>query len=116
MTTGRLPFSGGSVGSFVNHISPRCGLSMCKFLLIQGESLLGELSPGSLLCNLFVAQAVVIGGDIGFQRRSPLFPRLFQKQLVQDGGLRAELSRACLLVQVSQTLRREGECAAPLNA
>src|SRR5208282_879750 len=115
MTTGRFPFSGGSVGSFVNHISPRCGLGMQEFLLIQGKMASGKFSPGSVFLDFGIAQAVVVGGDIGLERRSPLFHALFLKQLVQECGLGAQISPACLLVQVSETIGRESEGAPPLN-
>src|SRR5690349_1652794 len=104
MTTGRFPFSGGSVGSFVNQISPRCGTGMRKFLLVENKSLLGKFAPSSLLLDFLVAQAVVVSRDLGFKRRSPLFPGLFLKQLVQDCGLGVQSPVACLLLKISQTL------------
>src|SRR5208282_4537292 len=116
MMTGRFPFSGGSVGSFVNHISPRCGLGMQEFLLIQGKMASGKFSPGFVFLDFRIAQAVVVGGHVGFERRPPLFPCLFQKQLVQERGLGSQLSPACLIVQVSETLGRQGEGAPLLNA
>jgi len=78
MTTGRFPFSGGSVGNFVNQISPRCGLGMRQFLLAQNKIASGELSPGSLLFNFFVGQAVIVGDDICLKLSESLFARLFQ--------------------------------------
>src|ERR1035437_200844 len=114
MTTGRFPFSGGSVGSFVNQISPRCGTGMRKFLLVENKSLLGKFAPSSLLLDFLVAQAVVVSGDLGFERCSPLFRCFFQKQVVQDCGLGVQLPFAGLLLKISQTLGRESEGASPL--
>src|SRR5271165_2932836 len=103
MTTGRFPFSGGSVGSFVNQISPRCGLVMREFLLIQSEIASGKFSPQSVFFDFGFAQAVIVGGDIGFERHSSLFHAFFLKQLVQECGLGVQLSLACLLLQVRET-------------
>ena len=60
---------------------------MRKFLLVENESLFGKRAPSSLLLDFLVAQAIVIGGDIGFEIGSPLFRCFFQKQPVQNRGL-----------------------------
>jgi len=89
---------------------------MREFLLTKSEMTTGKFSPQPVLFDFGVAQAVIVGRDLGLERRSPLFRCLFQKQLVQDGGLGAEVSLSCLLLQVGETLRREGEGASPLGA
>jgi len=40
---------------------------MCEFLLVEYERLLCELSPGSLLFNFFVGQAVIVRSDVGLK-------------------------------------------------
>jgi len=77
---------------------------------------LGKFSPSPLFLDFLIAQAVVVGGDIGFERRSALFHAFFLKQLVQECGLGVQLALVCLLVQVSKTLRGEGERATLLDA
>jgi hypothetical protein len=52
---------------------------MQEFLLIQGKMASGKFSPGSVFLDFGIAQAVVVGGDIGFERRSSLFHALFLK-------------------------------------
>jgi hypothetical protein len=52
---------------------------MRVFLLTQGEMAPGKLPPQSVFFDFVVAQAVVVGGDIGFERRSALFHALFLK-------------------------------------
>jgi len=50
---------------------------MRELLLAQGEMAPGKFSPQSVFFDFVVAQAVVVGGDIGFERRSALFHALF---------------------------------------
>jgi hypothetical protein len=45
----------------------------------KNQTLLCEFSPSSLLLHLFLAQAVIVGGDIGFKRSPALFQALFLK-------------------------------------
>ena len=76
----------------------------------------GKFSPQFIFFDFGFAQAVVVGGDIRFERRSALFHALFLKQLVQECGLGVQLALACLLLQIRETRRRERECAPLLYA
>lgn len=76
----------------------------------------GEFSPQSVFFDFGFAQAVVVGGDIRFERRFSLFHAPFLKQLVQECGLGVQLALACFLLQIRETRRRERECAPLLSA
>jgi hypothetical protein len=78
---------------------------MREFLLTQSEMAPGKFSPQSVFFDFGFAQVVVVGGDIGFERRSSLFHALFLYQLVEEGGLRVKLARARLLFQIRETRR-----------
>jgi hypothetical protein len=86
-----------------------------NFILLQDETLLRKFSPGSILLHFLIAQIVVIGGNIGFERRPALFHALFLQQLVQKCGLGVQLALACLLFQIRETCRGERKRTSPLN-
>jgi len=52
---------------------------MREFLLTQSEMASGRFSPQPVFFDFGVTQAVVVGRDLGFERRSPLFRCLLQK-------------------------------------
>ena len=69
---------------------------MREFLLIQGEMPPGKFAPSSLLLDFLVAQAVVVGGDIGFEFRSPLFPVFSRSNSSRNADWESSFrSRAC---------------------
>ena len=69
----------------------------------------GKFAPGLVLLYLGIGQAVVVGGNIGFERRSLLLPFLLQEKFIQNGRLGIGLPPTCFLVKVCQTLGRESE-------
>src|SRR6266496_133564 len=115
MTTGRFPFSGGSVGSFVNHISPRCGPIIGSIILLQGEIPLGKFSPGSLFFYLLIAQVVVVGGNIGFQSCHLSLSLFLLKRFIQNRRLGIGAPPPRFLLQIRETRRGERKRASLFN-
>ena len=72
----------------------------------------GKLSPGSVCFDLGFAPAVIVGRDIGVDRRSLSFQVLLSKKFVQDCRLGVGVPPAGFLVQVREILRRQCECTA----
>ncbi len=107
ITTGRFPFSGGSVGNFVNQISPLCGLVIRNLIVLEGKTLLGQFSPSSFFFSLFVAQVVVVSGDIRFDDCQLLFTLLCKEKFIEHGRLGFGLQPVCFLLKVGQALGRE---------
>jgi hypothetical protein len=92
MTTGRFPFFGGSVGSFVNQISPRCGfvadaLNIQGLVLLPSEMVSGELAPDFLFLHFSVADTVVIAADGGFECRQSALSHFLSKKFIQNRRL-----------------------------
>ncbi|HUM05283.1 MAG TPA: hypothetical protein VLT90_07470 [Terriglobales bacterium] len=79
---------------------------MCKFLLAQHKMASGELSPGSLFFNLFLAQAVVVSLDLFLIFGEFLVPHFFQQQLVEKRRLRSQFPLTRLLFDERKILGR----------
>lgn len=68
-----------------------------------------KFAPDLVLLHLFLAQAVVVGGNIGFERCYLPFASFFPEKFIQNRRLGVRLATSCFLLQVCQTLRRECE-------
>jgi len=66
----------------------------------------GELSPGSLFFNLFLAQAVVVSLDLFLIFGEFLVPHFFQQQLVEKRRLRSQFPLTRLLFDERKILGR----------
>lgn len=75
----------------------------------------GKFSPGSLFLDFGVSQSVVVGGDIGFERSSPLFPFFLLKEFIESRRLGIGASTPRFLLQIGEAGGRESKCAPLLD-
>ncbi len=75
----------------------------------------GKFSPGSIFLDFGVAQAVVVGGDIGLEQCPLLLQFFLSKKFIQNRRLRISVPPSRFLLQVSESSRGKRECAPLLN-
>jgi hypothetical protein len=85
------------------------------FILLQSEMVSGKLAPDFVFFDFSVAEAIVIGADIGLQSSHLPLTLLFPEKVIQNRRLRIGAPPPCFPLQERETLRGECERAPPLD-